>query len=166
MATPPTNQAVVERAERLRAERRGAQRKSESLALVTFRLGGDLYALPATQVTGVIARKPIVPIPSTPAHLLGVTHFRGEILPVFDLKVLLGLAQEPGAPDYLLIARPGADTAALGCDSCPDIVHILADDMKTARPATASPLDRCLQGHVLVRDGVINVLDADKVLQC
>jgi chemotaxis signal transduction protein len=166
MAAPMTNQAVVERAERLRAEQRAAQRKSESIALVTFRLGRDIYALPATQVTGVLAGQPLVPIPSTPDHLLGVTHFRGEILPVFDLKVMLGLTETPAAPDYLLIARPGADTAALGCDSCPDIVHVLTDDIKPPRSASGSDVDRYLQGHVLVREGVVGVLDIDKVLQC
>jgi len=166
MAAPGTNQALVERAERLRAEERASPRKSEPLALVTFRLGSDLYALPAEQVRGVIARQPIVPIPSTPDHLLGVTHFRGEILPVFDLKVLLGLTQEPADPEYFIIARPGADSAALGCDSCPDIVHVTSDELKPPGSTLASPVARYLRGHVLVPEGTIGVLDVDKVLQC
>jgi len=166
MAAPGTNQALVERAERLRAEQRATQRRSELLTLVTFRLGGDIYALPADQVRGVITKQPIVPIPSTPPHLLGVTHFRGEILPVFDLKVLLELTQSPGDPEYLIIARPGADSAALGCDSCPDIVQLLADEIKAPGSTLGPQAARYLRGTAVVREGAISLLDVDKVLQC
>jgi len=166
MATDGTSQAIVERAERLRAEQRAAQRRPELIALVTFRLGHEAYAVPAEQVRGVIARQPIVRIPSTPMHLLGVTNFRGEILPAFDLRVLLGLAQAPSEPEYLVIARPGADSAALGCDSCPDVVQVVADDIKPARSTVGSTVARYLAGHVVARQGAIAVLDVDKVLQC
>jgi purine-binding chemotaxis protein CheW len=166
MAAPGTNQALVERAERLRAESRATEHDPEVLALVIFRLGSEIYALPADQVRGVVAKQPIVPIPSTPPHLLGVTHFRGEILPVFDLKVLFGLAATPGAPEYLIIARPGADSAALGCDSCPDIVQVPADEIKAPGSTLGSPVARYLRGNAVGRDGAISVLDVEKVLQC
>jgi purine-binding chemotaxis protein CheW len=160
-----SNQAIVERAERLRAEQRTSQRRSEPLALVTFRLGPEVYALPADQVRGVIARQPVVPIPSTPSHLLGITNFRGEVLPVFDLNVLLGLSQEPGQPEYFIIARPGADSAALGCDSCPDIMQVAAEDMDVSQAAAPSPASPYLRGHCVTQQSLINVLDVDKVLQ-
>jgi len=166
MVAQEANQAVLERAERLRAEQRAAERKSELVALVTFRLGRESYALPADQVRGAIACQSLVPIPSTPPHLLGITNFRGEILPVFDLGVLLGLASEPGEPAYFLIARPGADSAALGCDSCPDIVEVPGDDIKPPRSTIASPAAPYLRGQVLVRDHALGVLDMDKVLAC
>jgi len=166
MAASESNQAVIERAERLRAQQRASQHKSELLALVTFRLGPDTYALPADEVRGVIGRQPIVPIPSTPDHLLGVTHFRGEILAVLDLKVLLGLSGAPADPKYLVIARPGADSAALGCDSCPDIVQVPADDIKLPRSAVGSTAARYLRGTAVTAQGVIAVLDIARVLQC
>ena len=165
IAAPTPNQAVVERAERLRAEQRASQRKSDAIALVTFRLGRDIYAVPADQVRGVIARQAVVPIPSTPPHLLGVTNFRGEVLPVFDLHVLLGLTQEPGQPEYFIIGRPGADSAALGSDSCPDIMQVQAEDMEVPTSIVAAPAGRYLRGHFIVEQGLINVLDMDKVLQ-
>ncbi|UCH34028.1 MAG: purine-binding chemotaxis protein CheW [Armatimonadota bacterium] len=166
MAGQATSQGVAERAARLRAERHAEHRAPESLALVTFRLGNESYAVPADHARGIIARQAIVPIPSTPPHVLGVTSFRGEILPVFDLKVMLGLSQQPATPEYFVIARPGADSAALGCDSCPDIVQVLADDIKPPRSTMASPTAHYLQGHVVVRGGLIGVLDVNKVLQC
>ncbi|HUT74841.1 MAG TPA: chemotaxis protein CheW [Armatimonadota bacterium] len=165
MAAQQANQAVIERAERLRAEHRAAERKSEMLTLVTFRLGRETYALAAHQVRGVITRQTVVPIPSTPPHLLGITNFRGEILPVFDLTVLLGLGTAPTAPDYLLIARPGPDTAALGCDSCPEVVQIAADEIKPPVSASAAPDARYLRGQALVAGGMLRVLDADQVLR-
>jgi chemotaxis signal transduction protein len=166
MVAQQPNQAVVERAERLRAERREVERKAELLDLVTFHLGREAYALPADEVRGVVARQEIVPIPSTPAHLLGITNFRGEILPVFDLKVLLGLAAQPDEPQYLLIARPGADAAALGCDDCPDILRVAADDIQPPRSTIAAPEAPYLRGLALVAEGVLRVLDLSKVLQC
>jgi len=60
--------------------------------LIAITLGGGLYALDLGDVAGIYSNKKITRIPSHAAGLLGIAGFRGVILPVYDLAVLIGLA--------------------------------------------------------------------------
>jgi chemotaxis signal transduction protein len=60
--------------------------------LIAITLGGGFYALELGDVAGIYSNRKITRIPSHAAGLLGVAGFRGAILPVYDLAVLIGLA--------------------------------------------------------------------------
>lgn len=63
------------------------------LELVIFTLTGERYALESRCVLQVVKLQDLVRMPGAPDHLLGLTNLRGEILPVFDLRALLGLSR-------------------------------------------------------------------------
>ena len=62
-----------------------------------FRLANDLYALEVTHLQEVLEIERLTPIPLAPPALLGMVNLRGRILPLFDLKGVLGLARQPEA---------------------------------------------------------------------
>src|SRR5688572_7092701 len=86
------HELLAERA-RVLATPVAADTRAEELELVTFTLTGEHYALESSCVLQVIKLQDMVRLPGAPEHLLGVTNLRGEILPVFDLRVLLGLSR-------------------------------------------------------------------------
>lgn len=61
-----------------------------------FRLAGDLYALEVSHLQEVLEVGRLTPIPLAPPALLGMVNLRGRILPLFDLKGVLGLSRQPG----------------------------------------------------------------------
>lgn len=73
-----------------------------------FRLEGEHYAVPLREVREIIKVPPLTEIPRGPGNLLGVVNLRGEVLPVYDVKVRLHLAAV--APK---IAGPPGETTAL-----------------------------------------------------
>jgi chemotaxis signal transduction protein len=59
--------------------------------LVSFTLGGEEYAFPMEQVREILrVERPNV-VPNAANYVLGILTVRGKILPVIDLRVLLGL---------------------------------------------------------------------------
>jgi purine-binding chemotaxis protein CheW len=66
-------------------------------ALLTIAVAGDQYALRLTEVAGMFADKKITWLPSAMTELRGIAGFRGMVLPVYDLSMLLGYprAAEP-----------------------------------------------------------------------
>jgi chemotaxis signal transduction protein len=56
-----------------------------------LRIGEDVYAVPMDRAREVVAAPVVTALPTAPASVLGVCNVRGEILPVFDTGVLLGL---------------------------------------------------------------------------
>lgn len=58
--------------------------------MLSVRLGGTAYVLPVSEISGVFADVKITPVPSSLPELLGIAALRGSIVPVYDLRALLG----------------------------------------------------------------------------
>lgn len=58
--------------------------------LLDIRLGATAYALRVAEIAGLFADVKITPVPTRVAELLGIVAFRGSILPVYDLRALIG----------------------------------------------------------------------------
>lgn len=58
--------------------------------LLAIRIGLEPYALRLSEVAGLFAARKIIPLPDGAPALLGIAGFRGAIVPVYDLHVLLG----------------------------------------------------------------------------
>jgi chemotaxis signal transduction protein len=58
--------------------------------LLALRLGPDPYAIRLEEISAVVSDKRVTPLPGSPPELLGLAGFRGELVPVYDLGLLLG----------------------------------------------------------------------------
>ena len=58
---------------------------------VVLRVGGSRYAVPATAVAEVVEVPVLTRVPGLPGWVVGVANWRGHVLPVIDLKPLLGV---------------------------------------------------------------------------
>ncbi|PIU65138.1 MAG: chemotaxis protein CheW, partial [Armatimonadetes bacterium CG07_land_8_20_14_0_80_40_9] len=67
----------------------------EQLQLVSFFLGGEEYALNSKLVQQIIELREITPIPQSPDFMEGVIDLRGEIIPIINLHLRLGLEKKP-----------------------------------------------------------------------
>jgi purine-binding chemotaxis protein CheW len=81
--------------------RRGDATPMESL--IGFSLASEPYALRLSEIGGVFVDRKITRVPSGGGALLGFAGFRGAIVPVYDLRVLLGRGASE-APRWLAIA--------------------------------------------------------------
>ena len=83
-------------------------------AMLAIRVGADPYALRLAQIAGLHLDRRVTALPSALPALLGVSGFRGQIAPVYDLAALLGYAAA-AAPRWLVLVR-GAQPLALAFD--------------------------------------------------
>ena len=59
--------------------------------VVSFKLGEEEFAFPMDRVREILRVQRPSEVPNAPAHFLGILTVRGVILPVIDLRILLGL---------------------------------------------------------------------------
>ena len=64
---------------------------------LAIRVGGDPCALRLADLLGVYVDRKVVPLPSSVPTLLGIASFRGALIPVHDLRLLLGYPARAGA---------------------------------------------------------------------
>ncbi|MBX5484753.1 MAG: purine-binding chemotaxis protein CheW [Myxococcaceae bacterium] len=118
---------------------------------LAFRLADETYAVRIGVVREIVKVPPLTEVPRSSAELLGVINLRGEVLPVYDLKLRLRLSTVP-AP----IAGPDANLAALPKSARILIVHdpegdagVLVDavlEVVKLRPSTLEAPPRAVSG--------------------
>jgi purine-binding chemotaxis protein CheW len=71
-------------------------------SLLRIRVGADPYILRLGGLSGLFADKKITRLPSPVSQLLGIAGFRGAVLPIYDLGMLLGTAKA-AAPRWMVV---------------------------------------------------------------
>ncbi len=67
--------------------------QKESAKYLTFRLGGDTYALEVGRVHEIMGIQQITAVPKAPAYVKGVIILRGTAIPVVDMRLKFGLPE-------------------------------------------------------------------------
>ncbi len=76
----------------------------ETEDLLHVRVAGAPYSFRLRELSGLVAKRAIVQVPSRSAGLLGLSGIRGEIVPVFSLAALLGTGTETDAPPWVVLS--------------------------------------------------------------
>ncbi|MBA3707256.1 MAG: chemotaxis protein CheW [Planctomycetes bacterium] len=77
-------------------------------------VGGRIHALPLSSVSGLYKDRLSAPAPSRIASFLGMLGIGGGIVPVYDLRTLIGI-RDGGEPRWLFTVR-GPDALGLAFD--------------------------------------------------
>jgi purine-binding chemotaxis protein CheW len=75
--------------------------------LLTIRVAGDPYALRLAECAGLFVDRKITPLPTTAPGLLGLAGFRAALVPVYDLRALLGYPK-CDAPRWMVSVERGS----------------------------------------------------------
>lgn len=98
-----------------------------STHLVSFRLDGQLYALPLDNVEHVLRMVAITPVPESSPWVAGVINLHGLVIPVVDLRQRFGRPPKELHPDdCLLVVRAQEQTLALAVDEVTEILKVSA----------------------------------------
>lgn len=121
---------------------------------VRVRVGRESYALPVEHVLEVAELGHLSPVPGAAPVVLGVRNLRGQVLPVFDLARVFGVAHE-GSPERLVVAQDGARLAGFAIDEVTDV-----DELPEPSEDGESAF---LRGAALVDDALVGVVDVPRL---
>jgi purine-binding chemotaxis protein CheW len=108
----------------------------ETTGLLVCTLVDERYALPMGIVREVIRWRTPTLVPGTPDTIIGVIHHRGIVLPILDIRPLLGLTTPSNTRSTrLLVTEQDGTHAAVICDAVVDIVEV---DAETLEPPPTS----------------------------
>lgn len=117
---------------------------------VSVLAGGEHYALAVEGVLEVAQIADVTPVPGAAAAILGVANLRGEIIPVVDLALLLGLhAARP--PQRVVVTEEGGRRAGLAVEAVSDVGPVAAPTQ-----AVESSL---LRGATFVDGALVGIVD-------
>ncbi len=142
----------------------GSSGETGPLRLVCFELRDQELALPIEDVRETLPVQPITRVFLTPACLAGVFSLRGDIVPVIDLGVLLGLPRtEVGDDSKIVVIDHAAGVAGIVVDRLRDL-RTLAEALDPPPPGLAPEVTQLLLGVAATPNGTVRVLDARAVV--
>jgi purine-binding chemotaxis protein CheW len=137
--------------------------KSIEIALtqaVMFTMEGQLFALPIEAVQEIQQIVEFTAVRGTAPALVGVIDLRGSVVPLIDLRVLLGIAERPYHLETpLVFARLGERLVALIVDEVHDVIDLTGTQLQA--PSRLYALADHLIGVARRSDGLLFVLDPD-----
>lgn len=85
-----------------------------------FRIGDIGLLVGSDTVSEVLEKTAIYPLPNTPAWALGLVNLRGNLVPVFDVKLLLELKESQNSEKrWLLVLDQGERAVGILIDGLP-----------------------------------------------
>jgi purine-binding chemotaxis protein CheW len=138
----------------------------DRLELLSFSTGGEEYAVGVFEVREIIRGHAVTVIPRCPPYLLGVISLRGEIVPVLDLRLRLGLGSrgEEGEP-MMVVVRSGQDTAGLLVERIVGMLQVPEADVQTTPEVVDPPKAEFFRGVVRTGDRLVTIIDVERVLR-
>ena len=102
---------------------------------VTFNLGKELYGVEVTRTREILSLTPVTKVPQTPDYLLGVINLRGQVVPVVDMRLKLGLPAGDETEDTCIIVvdvHVDGETITVGAlaDAVREVMDILSDQIE------------------------------------
>ncbi|MGH3189986.1 MAG: chemotaxis protein CheW [Streptosporangiaceae bacterium] len=125
---------------------------------VRLRVAAEAYAVPVGHVLAIVGPGELTPVPGSLPEILGVRKLRGQIVPIINLPLVLGLAAAaPQQPPQLLLAEVEGVKAGFTIDEVSSVGDL------------DGPLDGVESNFLLgvtVRDGEpLGVIDVPRILR-
>ncbi len=132
------------------------------IELLSFRFGGEEYAVPVADVREVLKRVPLTIVPNTPDYILGVTSLRGTMLPIIDLCKRFGITSSArDEKTRIVVVNSNEEHAGLMVDRVTGVLKITPDAVKPT-PENIEHGAEYLRGIVRKEDKLYILLDLEK----
>lgn len=140
------------------------QGSTASTDAIVVRLGAGKFAVDLASVAEVGRAPAVTRVPGLPSWLAGVANWRGRILPVLDLRPLLGaVASDLDAQGRLIVLTEGGIAVGMLVDAVDGTTSLT--DVAAFPSASAPNGANLLSGQSPREDGPLAVLDVHAVLR-
>lgn len=152
-----------------------SQEKQENqLDLLEIIISGERFAIEARYVKEASKLQNLTPLPCTPAFVLGLVNFRGQILPLIDLREVLELKPsasiKPGQKKQtaageqhlqVVVIQTALGQTGIAVDEIVGINSLTEKDLQAPTQLVGSALAPLLKGISIER---LAVIDIDKLM--
>ncbi|MCA1684022.1 MAG: chemotaxis protein CheW [Actinobacteria bacterium] len=118
-------------------------------------VGPDSYAIELGLVREVVTAPRLTALPTAPRSVVGLFNLRGDVVPLLDTGLLLGLAAL-GAPAYAVVVETPRGVAGLGASAEPEVRDLSEQAMPADLPGTTRSHD--------LGDRIATVLDLGELI--
>ncbi|MFH1672235.1 MAG: chemotaxis protein CheW [Pseudomonadota bacterium] len=141
---------------------------TETSQYLTFKLGEEVYSVEVAKVREVLDLTPVTKVPRMPEFMLGVINLRGNVVPVVDMRLKLGMPHAESTVDTCIVIVEvdfEGDATVLGAlvDAVQEVIDLEPDQIDPP-PSIGTGLNtEFIRGMGKRDDQFIIILEIDKV---
>jgi len=133
-----------------------------SRQLVAFRLDETAFGFDIGRVQEILQMVEITPVPDAPVQVRGAVNVRGTVIPIIDLRTVLGLPDRPyGTSTPIILVQGGGRVVGMTVDDVSDVLTVDEGCFDTA--TREDPLGGRLEAVCKLDDEMLFVLDPDSL---
>ena len=142
---------------------------AEHQQYVTLGVAEEIFAAPVEKVQEILDMRPIARLPQAPANLLGMIDVRGQGVPVLDLRLTLGMQNQPDSENTRIVvlsveSPEGERRLGLRTDRVFEVTVLDTDELDPAPTIAGTWIGHCIAGIGRRNGQFVTVLDLDTLL--
>lgn len=139
----------------------------QSIQLVTFQLGEELYGINIMEVREIVRLQDVRTIPSAPAYVEGIINLRGNIVPIINLHRRFHIQREQSEEDKLLsgfmILELNGMELGVFIDEVSRVVTVNTAEIQEPPQILSGIGKEYIQGVAPDADGYLIILDIERL---
>jgi purine-binding chemotaxis protein CheW len=136
---------------------------------LVFQLGREEFGIRVLKVREIMGIQDITSVPQTPVHFKGVINLRGKVIPVVDLRLKFGMAEQEYTPRTCIIVvqvqgESGPMLMGIVVDGVAEVLNLSASEIEDTPDFGDGVATPYLLGLAKVKGKVKILLEIDRVL--
>ena len=129
---------------------------------IGFLMNGSEYTIPILKVQEIVNLPNVTKLPQASDYLEGVTNLRGKIIPIINLKKMVGLPSESSGEKVIVISS-GRITFGILVDGITGVISIEQDEIEPAANFMNTQIEQ-IEGVARLNDRLVVLLDTKKLI--
>lgn len=139
--------------------------KRNSSQFVRFQIDDQHYAFRIEQIREIVILNRVTQTPQVADFVEGVSNLRGVIIPIINLRKLLGLDPQPtDGNTRTIVVNVGQRIMGCTVDMVSHVIRIPDENIQPAPETVAADEGNYVAGFANVDDGLVILLDIDELL--
>lgn len=137
----------------------------EKIQYIKIRLNDEYFGIDIKYIDNIVRMQHITRVPKSMDYIKGVINLRGEVIPVFSLRVKMGMEEiEETRSSRIIIIKYDGDSVGLIVDEVKEVINLSVDEIEKVYRDSSENAQNFISGVGKEVGYLISLLDINEVL--
>lgn len=132
---------------------------------IKIKMGEEMFGIDIKYIDNIVRMQHITRVPKVPTYIKGVINLRGEVIPVFNLRLKMGMEEVEETKKFrIIIIKMDGNYVGLIVDEVREVITLQNDLVEKVYRDPSDPTQNFLLGVGKDGDNLISLLDLNEVV--
>lgn len=128
-------------------------------------IGDENFGIDIKYIENIVRMQHITRVPKSPEYIKGVINLRGDVIPVYSLRLRIGLEEiEPTKLTRIIIVKYDGESIGFIVDEVNKVIELSSECIEKINHDNLDNTDNFISGVGKESDGLISLLEISEVL--